>query len=209
MIKVIIADDHPPAREGLKRVLNEKPDIQVVGEAGTGPELEAALRRVPDVLLLDIRMPEFDAIRQVPELQARFPQMKIVIMTAYKNEFYAQKLIPQVDGYVLKIERLEAFAAAVQEVGRGGKHFTNPVLDLAFNSPQVPKLSDREGEVLRLVALGLTTAEIAPELFISTRTVESHIQEVCHKLGVRGRTAAVVKALELGLISISLADGTR
>ena len=101
MINVVVADDHPLTREGVKQALNNKPNIRVIGEAGTGPELESALRRVPDVLLLDIRMPEFDAIKQVPELRARYPQMKIVIMTAYESEFYAQALTEHVDGYLL------------------------------------------------------------------------------------------------------------
>jgi len=201
MIKVIVADDHPLTREGVKKALDEKPDIRVVGEAGTGPELEAALTRVPDVLLLDIRMPEFDAVRQVPELRARYPEMKIVIMTAYESEFYAQALMGQVDGYLLKVERMDAFATAVREVSRGRKYFTDRALDLAYNSPEVPRLSERELEVLKLAARGLKTAAIAQELFVSNRTVETHIQDACHKLGVRGRTAAVAKAIEIGLIS--------
>jgi DNA-binding NarL/FixJ family response regulator len=201
MIKVVVADDHPLTREGVKTALNEKPGIRVVGEAGTGPELEAALARVPDVLLLDIRMPEFDAVGQVPELRARFPGMKIVIMTAYESEFYAQALTGHVDGYLLKRERMDAFATAVQEVSKGRKYFTDRALDLAFNSPEVPKLSEREVEVLKLAGQGLKTSEIAQELFISNRTVESHVQVACQKLGVRGRTAAVVKAIEIGLIS--------
>ncbi len=206
MIKVIVADDHPLTREGVKKALEEKRDIKVVGEAGTGPELEAALARVPDVLLLDIRMPEFDAIGQVPELRTRFPGMKIVIMTAYESEFYAQALIGHVDGYLLKVERMDAFATAVQEVSKGRKYFTDRALNLAFNSPEVPKLSERETEVLRLAARGLKTTDIAQELFISTRTVDTHIQDACHKLGVRGRTAAVVKAIELGLISAGVRE---
>jgi len=202
MIKVIVADDHPLTREGVKKALNEKSDIRVVGEAGTGPELEAVLARVPDVLLLDIRMPEFDAVGQVPELRARFPGMKIVIMTAYESEFYAQTLLGHVDGYLLKVERMDAFTTAVREVNKGRKYFSDRALNLAFNSPEVPKLSDREQDVLRLAARGLTTAGIAQELFISNRTVETYIQDACHKLGVRGRTAAVAKAMEIGLISV-------
>ena len=146
-------------------------------------------------------MPEFDAVTQVPELRARFPAMKIVIMTAYESEFYAQALMAHVDGYLLKIERLDAFATAVQEVSKGRKYFTDRALDLAFNSPEVPRLSERELEVLKLAARGLKTAAIAQEMFISNRTVETHVQDACHKLGVRGRTAAVAKAIEIGLIS--------
>jgi DNA-binding NarL/FixJ family response regulator len=208
MIKVVVADDHPLTREGVKRALDAKPDIRVVGEAGTGPELEAALTHAPDVLLLDIRMPEFDAVAKVPELRARFPGMKIIIMTAYESEFYAQALLSHVDGYLLKVERMDAFATAVQEVSRGRKYFTDRALDLALNSPEVPKLSERELEVLKLAALGLKTADIAQELFISSRTVETHIQDACHKLGVRGRTAAVARAIEIGLISAGSREDT-
>jgi DNA-binding NarL/FixJ family response regulator len=201
VIKVIVADDHPPTREGVKRALEEKPDIRVIGEVGTGPELKTALSRVPDVLLLDIRMPDFDAIQQVPQLRASFPDLKIVIMTAYESEFYAQTLMAYVDGYLLKVERMDAFATAVREVSKGRKYFSERALNLAFNRPEVPKLSERELEVLKLAARGLKTVGIAQELFISTRTVDTHIQDACHKLGVRGRTAAVAKAIEIGLIA--------
>jgi DNA-binding NarL/FixJ family response regulator len=201
VINVLVADDHPLTREGVKRALDEKPNIRVIGEAGTGPELEVALARMPDVLLLDIRMPQFDAIAQVPQLRARFPTMRIVIMTAYESEFYAQALIGHVDGYLLKVERMDAFATAVQEVSKGRKYFSERALKLAFNTPEIPKLSERELEVLKLAARGLTTADIAQELFISSRTVETHLQDASHKLGVRGRVATVAKAVEMGLVS--------
>jgi len=206
VIDVVVADDHPLTREGVKQALNAQPDVRVIGEAGTGPELKATLGRVPDVLLLDIRMPEFDAVRQVPELRARYPQMKIVIVTAYESEFYAQALMGHVDGYLLKAERMDAFATAVREVSRGMKYFSDRALNLAYNSPEVPKLSDRELEVLKLAARGLTTAGIAQELYISTRTVDTHVQDACHKLGVRSRTAAVARAVELGLISAGVKE---
>jgi DNA-binding NarL/FixJ family response regulator len=208
VINVLVADDHPLTREGVKQALSDKQDIRVIGEAGTGPELEAALRRVPDVLFLDIRMPGFDAIEQVPELRARYPQMKIVIMTAYESEFYAQALMEHVEGYLLKTEGMDAFTAAAQEVSRGRKYFTDRALNLAFNSLEIPKLSKRELEVLKLAARGLTTTGIAQELFISTRTVETHVQDACHKLGVSSRTAAVAQAVDLGLISAGAREGT-
>jgi DNA-binding NarL/FixJ family response regulator len=173
----------------------------VIAEAGTGPELEEALTRVPDVLLLDIRMPEFDALTQVPDLRARYPKMKIVIVTAYESEFFAQELTKHVHGYVLKSERMDAFATVVHEVSKGRKHFAERALELILNSPDIPRLSGRERDVLKLAAEGLTTVGIGQELFVSTRTVDSHVQNASHKLGVRGRTAAVAKAIELGLIS--------
>jgi DNA-binding NarL/FixJ family response regulator len=202
MIRVVVADDHPPIREGVKQALDREPDIRVVGEAGSGPELETALRRTPDVLLLDIRMPEFDALAQVPDLRMRYPEMKIIIVTAYESEVFAQRLMGDVHGYLLKAEGMDAYAKAVQVVTQGRKFFSDRALDLAFNSPEVPKLSPRELEVLKLAAQGLRTTEIAERLFISSRTVETHVDNANDKLGVRNRTAAVAKAIELGLISI-------
>jgi len=207
MITVIVADDHPLTREGVKRTLEEMSYVRVVGEAGTGPELEAALARMPDVLLLDLRMPDFDAVKQVPELRARFPDMKILIITAYESEFFVQALIAHVDGYLLKSESMDAVATAVQQVSRGGKHLTPRAMELFLNGRNLTPLSNREIEALQLAARGFTTAEIAREMFISTRTVESHMQGACQKLGVRGRTAVVVKAIELALISTGGREG--
>lgn len=206
MIRVVVADDHPPLREGVKHALNSDRGIRVVGEAGSGPELEAALGLAPDVLLLDISMPDFNAFEQVPRLRARYPEMKIVVVTAYDNETFVQRLMGEVHGYLLKEEDMDAYARAVLEVSKGRKYFTERALNLALNSPELPRLSERESQVLRLAARGMKTADIAEELFISTRTVDSHVENACQKLGVRNRTAAVAKAIELELISAGMRE---
>ena len=206
MIRVVVADDHPPLREGVKHALNSDRGIRVVGEAGSGPELEAALGLAPDVLLLDISMPDFNALEQVPRLRARYPEMKIVVVTAYDNETFVQRLMGEVHGYLLKEEDMDAYARAVHEVSKGRKYFTDRALDLALNSPELPRLSERELQVLGLAARGIKTADIAEELFISTRTVDSHVENACQKLGVRNRTAAVAKAIELELITAGMRE---
>ena len=206
MIRVVVADDHPPLREGVKHALNSDRGIRVVGEAGSGPELDAALGLAPDVLLLDISMPDFNALEQVPRLRARYPEMKIVVVTAYDNETFVQRLMGEVHGYLLKEEDMDAYARAVHEVSKGRKYFTDRALDLALNSPELPRLSDRELQVLGLAARGIKTADIAEELFISTRTVDSHVENACQKLGVRNRTAAVAKAIELELITAGMRE---
>ena len=203
----MVADDHPPLREGVKHALNSDRGIRVVGEAGSGPELEAALDLAPDVLLLDISMPDFDAFEQVPRLRARYPEMKIVVVTAYDNETFVQRLMGEVHGYLLKEEDMDAYARAVHEVSKGRKYFTERALNLALNSPELPKLSDRESQVLRLAARGMKTVDMAEQLFISTRTVDSHVENACQKLGVRNRTAAVAKAIELELITAGTREG--
>ena len=202
----MVADDHPPLREGVKHALNSDRGIRVVGEAGSGPELDAALGLAPDVLLLDISMPDFNALEQVPRLRARYPEMKIVVVTAYDNETFVQRLMGEVHGYLLKEEDMDAYARAVHEVSKGRKYFTDRALDLALNSPELPRLSERELQVLGLAARGIKTADIAEELFISTRTVDSHVENACQKLGVRNRTAAVAKAIELELITAGMRE---
>jgi DNA-binding NarL/FixJ family response regulator len=111
-----------------------------------------------------------------------------------------------VHGYLLKAEGMDAYARAVQAVSRGRKYYSERAIELAFNSPEVPKLSPRELDVLKLAAHGLKTAEIAERLFISSRTVETHVDNAMDKLVVRNRTAAVAKAIELGLISTGMRE---
>jgi DNA-binding NarL/FixJ family response regulator len=208
MITVAIADDHPLAREGIKNALEHDPHIRVIAEAKSGLDLEAALRPAPDVLILDIHMPGFKADTDVPRLQARYPEMKIVIVTASDSGTLVQRLMGTVHGYLLKSEDMDAYASVVHEVCSGRISFSKEAVELAVNTPQVPTLSERELEVLELAARGQKTPQIARQLYLSERTVESHLRSAAQKLGVYGRTAAVAKAVELKLVSVLKADDT-
>jgi DNA-binding NarL/FixJ family response regulator len=201
MIKVIVADDHPLTREGVKQTLGEMLDVCVIGEVETGPELEdALLSRVPDILVLDIRMPGFNAVKEVPKLRTRYPKMKIVIMTAYPSQHFVQSLMTKVEGYLLKKEAPDVFAMAVREVSKDRRYYSDEALDLAYNGPQIPKLSEQELRSLELAEQGLTALAIARELYVSERSVETYLQDAYHKLGARNRAAAVAKAIRLGLL---------
>lgn len=206
MISVVMADDHPPFRVGLRQTLEQAPDIRVVEEAGNGPELFAALRKNPsaDVLLLDIEMPGFKVYEAVSQLRAGYPRLKIMIVTVYDDRRYIHRLIDLgVKGYMLKDESLSTYARAIREVGSGGMYFSPRVaaVALAENGRSPIILSPREAEVLSLAATGLTSVAIGARLGISAKTADTHAERACAKLGVSNRTAAVGRAVELGLIS--------
>jgi DNA-binding NarL/FixJ family response regulator len=207
MITVTIADDHPLAREGIRQALSRDPEIRVIGEAKSGSDLEAALKPSPDVLILDIHMPEFRIDRDIPNLRESHPEMKIVIVTAYSDGTLVQRLMDSVHGYVLKSDDVEVYARVVREVCQGRKSFSKLALDLALNTPRLPDLSRRELEVLGLAARGFTSPEIARQLYLSERTVASYLATAAQKLEVTGRTAAVARAVELGLVSTEAGDG--
>ena len=206
MITVTIVDDHPLAREGLKQALGRDRQIRIVGEARSGAELEAGLNPVPDVLILDIHMPEFKAERDIPQHRERYPEMKIVIVTASHDGTLVRRLMEDVDGYLLKSDDVDVYARVVREVCRSRKSFSRQAMDLALNAPKLPALTKRELEVLSLAARGFKSAQIAEELHLSERTVASHLATAGEKLGVCGRTAAVAQAIELGLVSTGTSE---
>jgi DNA-binding NarL/FixJ family response regulator len=205
---VAVIDDHPAMRLGIIAALKNVPDIQVVGEAGSGPELETLLEEtVPNVLLLDISMPDFDVFLAVPRMQKQHPQMRIVIVTIHADETHVCRLIELgVDGYLVKEEPLPEYVKAIQTVVTGGTYFSQSIIPIAFGlntRTSTPSLTPRELEVLSLLATGAKTDAIGEELYITPRTVTTHISNIYSKLAVNNRTAAVRKALELGLISVS------
>lgn len=211
MIDVVMADDHPPFRVGLRQTLGETQDIRVVAEAGDGPELFATLRQHPsaDILLLDIEMPNFKVYDAVRQLGAEYPRLKIIIVTVYDDRRYIYRLIEMgVKGYMLKDENLSTYARAIREVANGGVYFSPRVAAVALTDdgrkPII--LSPREFEVMKLAAIGLTSVAIGVQLGISSKTVDTHAERAYGKLGVNNRTAAVGRAVELGLISTQLRE---
>jgi two-component system response regulator NreC len=203
-IRIVIADDHSIVRRGLRELLDSEPDCEVVAEAG---DVESARRYVrghhPDVLVLDLNMPGKSSLEALPGLRAEFPDTQIVVLTMQNEPAYArQALSSGVLGYVLKeaadAELIEAVRAAAN-----GESFLNPRLGARLAAePSGPPggLSDREVEVLRMIALGYTNAQIAEELFLSVRTVETHRAHIQQKLGLSDRAALVRYALDQGLV---------
>ena len=205
MISVIIADDHPPLREGIKQRLERQADIQVIGEAGDGQELFTLLSEEPsaNVLVLDIRMPDFEILPAIPRIRTLCPKMGILIVTAHDDPTHISQLLAAgVDGYVVKQEDMSIYATAIRDIAAGRTYFSQRVFGVALDTADMPAPSPRELEVLTLVAKDATTDDIAQRLGISPRTVETHVKRACRKLGVSTRAGAVGRAVQLGYINV-------
>jgi DNA-binding NarL/FixJ family response regulator len=204
MIRVLIVDDHPAMRAGVKQAISEARDIEVVGELSNGAELWAYLARsLPDVLLLDLLMPGFDPMQEIPRIRKLYPDVQILIVTFYDTGEFVLPLVKMgVAGYLLKEEEMSTYVQAIRDVGEGGVFYSKRILPLAVGGGiDTPALTRREFEVMKLVAQGKTSEQIAAELVVVRRTVDFHVENVMRKLGVDNRTAAAAKASELNLIS--------
>lgn len=224
MIKVLLVDDQTLIRQGIRLLLEIEPDIQVVGQAADG---RAALEQVetlhPDVVLMDVRMPEMDGVAATRTLSARHPEVKVIILTTFEDdETVFEGLKAGARGYLLKDISSEEMAQAVRKVAAGEaliqSRITRKVLAefsrlAAATAHQASTktgpgtqalpvaLTERELEVLQVLARGLSNREIADLLVITEGTVKNHVSSLIDKMGVRDRTQAVLKAQELGLIS--------
>jgi DNA-binding NarL/FixJ family response regulator len=211
-IRVLLADDHAVVRKGIREFLEEDPEITVVAEASDGAE---AFRLVgehhPDVAVLDIQMPRVTGIEATRQIKAAFPDVRVLILTAYEDDPYVFALLRAgADGYLLKSADPDELVRAVKATAAGGKVLDPNVAGRvvaqmtsgrpAAASEQVEPLSERELDVLRLAGQGLTNKAIGAELGISDRTVQGHLANVYGKLGVASRTEAVTRALMLGWI---------
>lgn len=204
-ISVLIADDHPSHRAGIVMKLNQERDMEVVGEAGTGPELFAKLAKMetPNIVLLDIQMPGFNVIESIPRLRSAYPAMKILIVTGYADRADICELMDMgVEGYLLKEEPLRIYPTAIRDITAGRYFYSESVTDiwLAERSRKPVRLSRRETEVLQLVADGVTSSEIGRLLSIATKTVDTHVIRLCHKLDANNRPGVVARGYKLGLI---------
>lgn len=213
-IRVLLADDHAVVREGICRFLEEADDIEVVAEAGDGREaLEKVREHRPDVAVLDIRMPEMTGVEATRRIKERFPEVRVLILTAYDDDPYIFALLRAgADGYVLKTASGDELIRAVRAVYRGQSALspevaTKVVQQTVTGKPataaeQVEPLTPRELDVLRLAARGLTNRAIGYELGISHRTVQGYLASIYGKLGVGSRTEAVTEAIRRGWIVI-------
>ncbi|MEV5571048.1 response regulator transcription factor [Spirillospora sp. NPDC052269] len=196
---VMIVDDHPIIREGLRGMLAAEPDLTVVGEAASGPEAVAVAPRLrPDVILMDLRMPGgggLDALRLLA------PEFRIIVLTTYAGDAdIARAIAAGASGYLLKDASRAELAVAVRTVAGGGRALSKDVADRLAAAEAAPGLSERERQVLELVARGLTNAEVGARLHIGEATVKTHLLRVFGKLGVSDRTSAVMAAMRRGLI---------
>ena len=215
MISVVIADDHELVRRGIAALLRAERDIDVVGEAADGAE---ALRLVeqhgPEVLLVDLEMPELPGLEVISRVRRTAPRTRVIVLSMHASESYvAQALRDGAAGFVLKSAPSSDVVRAVHQVVAGRRFLSAPLSDQAIEA-YIRKLQNavldvydtltaREREVLLLAARGHTNAEIAEQLFISTRTVESHRANLTRKLGLRTHTDLVLFAIRRGLISVA------
>ncbi|MEQ4304065.1 response regulator transcription factor [Plantactinospora sp. B6F1] len=205
MIRVLLVDDHPVVRDGLRGMLHTEPDLEVVGEAGSGQEA-VALARVhrPDVVLMDLRMPGMDGVQATGEILRESRSSRVVVLTTYESDADILRAVEAgAIGYLLKDATRVELAAAIRAASRGETTLAPSVagrLVRRVRAPATPALSAREVQVLGLVAEGRTNAEIGRALHISEATVKTHLLRTFSKLDVSDRTAAVTTAMGLGLL---------
>jgi DNA-binding NarL/FixJ family response regulator len=205
MISVLLVDDHPVVRAGVRGMLDGEPDIVVAGEAGSGGEAVAAARMLtPDVVLMDLRMPGLDGVDATAQLLAAVPSARVVVLTTYETDTDILRAVEAgAAGYLLKDASRTDLVHAVRLAARGETVLAPSVATRLFRHARRPThgaLSPREVEVLRLVARGLSNAEIGRELHISEATVKTHLLRTFPKLGVNDRTAAVTTAMAAGIL---------
>jgi DNA-binding NarL/FixJ family response regulator len=212
-IKVLVVDDQELVRAGFIMILNSQADIDVVGEADNGSEAVDAVRRLrPDVVLMDIRMPIMDGLEATRILKASGLEVRVLILTTFDpDEYVYEALQSGASGFVLKDIPPHDLLAAVRVVAKGEALLAPSItrrliarfaeqLSPPATSQELERLTDRETEVLRLMAKGLSNSEIAKQLYLSPTTIKSHVAGVLAKLGVRDRVQAVVFAYENGVV---------
>jgi DNA-binding NarL/FixJ family response regulator len=210
-IRVLVADDQSMVRAGFRRLLSSEEGIEVVAEAGNGQEaIEKAARFHPTVILMDIRMPELDGLEATRRILAADPAARVLILTTFDlDEYVYEALTAGASGFVLKDDPAEQLIAAVRTVA-GGDALLSPAVTkrvikqfVRVPRPEPPReleeLTAREREILRLIAAGLSNAEIGEQLYISETTVKTHVTHIFQKLGLRDRVQAVVLAYQTGL----------
>jgi NarL family two-component system response regulator LiaR len=211
-IRILIADDHAIVREGLRTLITAKPGLELVGEAADGNEAVSLARALqPDVILLDMIMPQKDGLEAIREIKAEKPEARILVLTSFSDE---DKVFAAIKagalGYLLKDSSPQQLLQAIQDVYRGQSSL-HPTIALKLirelnQPPDLPPteepLTEREVETLRLVAQGLTNQEIAEKLSISERTVGKHVSNILEKLHLANRTQAALYALRKGLADL-------
>lgn len=213
-IKILVADDHAVVREGTRRILEQEEDLTVVGEAIDGEEaVRLATQFKPDVVVMDISMPKMDGIEATKRIKELYPQIAVLIFSAYDDEQFVLRLLEAgAAGYLLKTIRSRELIDAIRAV-HAGEAVLHPsvarkVLNRFVPPPGKPKenptesLTEREMEIIKLASRGLSNQDIATELFLSVRTVQGHLGHIFNKLQVSSRTEAVVRALKEGWVTL-------
>lgn len=218
-IRVVVVDDHELARESLKYMLSDAPGIEIVAEAENGlAALAVCSRLLPDLVLMDVRMPEMDGLTATRELKKQHPKISVLMLTMHDNpDYLLEALKAGASGYVLKDAAEEEVVSAVRQVRDGESPLDTKLAARLLRRmtaggvetkggktpPLAQPLTSREVEVLGFLKLGKTNRQIAQDLYISVGTVKNHVEHIIQKLGVSDRTQAVVRSLEMGLLELS------
>ncbi len=213
-IRIVIADDQALVRSGFRLIVDARPDLEVVGEAEDGEQAVALVEELePDVILLDLRMPNLDGIEATKQIVASGSGTRILVLTTFDLDEYVYGAIRAgASGFLLKDVRPGELVDAIRVVASGNalfgptaverllRRFSVPVDDHPMDTAAVGSLTDREAETLRLLANGLSNAEIAATLVVSETTVKTHVSNLLRKLGVRDRVQAVIAAYDAGVV---------
>ncbi|HTD13933.1 MAG TPA: response regulator transcription factor [Chthoniobacterales bacterium] len=203
VITVVIADDHPVVREGLVAIFKSQKDIKVIAEATDGEEtLELCSQHLPDVLLLDLRMPKKDGLQVITELTARrVSRPRVIVMTTYESEEDIRRTLKAgAKGYLVKGTAPQQIRESIRRVAAGESLIPPNIAAKLAESMARPELSERESQVLRYMATGRSNKEIGQILYISENTVKAHVKSILTKLDAMGRTEAIAIATKRGLI---------
>ncbi len=212
LVRIALCDDHALVRSGLRRILEAEADFEVIGEVGSAKEAVAlAADSQPDVFVMDLGLPDGSGIGATAEVLGVSPETQVLVLTVHDDVAYLRRAFEAgAAGYLIKEAADIELVQAVRQVS-SGKQYVHPALGAALLAPDVPaarlggpggELSDRELEVLRMIALGLTNAEIGERLFVSVRTIETHRSHIHQKLNVRTRAELVRRAREAGLLEV-------
>lgn len=208
-IRVVLADDHSVVRKGVREFLEEEPDIDVIGEASDGLQaVELATELQPDVVVMDIKMPQLSGVDATKRIRSAAPKVRVLALTAYDDDPYIFGLLEAgASGYVLKTAESSELIRAIRAVAAGQSALDPAIAPriiarIAQPAPVAESLTERELEVLRLAARGLTNKQIGHDLDISDRTVQNHLANIYAKLDVASRTEAVTAALQRGMLRL-------
>lgn len=209
MIKILIADDHPVVRKGLKEIIEEIPDMAVRGEASNGQEaVEKAQKSDFDIVVLDISMPGINGLDILKQLKSEKPELSILVLSMYPEEQYAVRVLRAgASGYLTKESTPEELIAAIRKASKGGKYISSSLAEkLAFDletdaeRPLHETLSDREYQVMRMIASGKTGKEIGEELFLSVKTISTYRARILEKMEMKSNAELTHYALKHGLV---------
>lgn len=213
MMRIVLAEDHKTVREGIKMLVNAQSDMEVVGEVGDGAAAIKSVRdKRPDVIVMDISMPEMNGLKATRKLKAEFPDVKILTLTRHSDDSFLEQLIGAgASGYILKQSAPAELINAIRTVGGGNAYLDTSLtekvmggfLSRSLRGDRKSEVSDREMEVLRLISLGYSNKEIGTRLELSVKTVEAHKANAMRKLNMRGRIDIVRYAILQGWLEDS------